>query len=232
MEFVKTEKGSRKLIFEGFCYVKQKDLAGGKVCWECDRRRKRQCKAKLHLMGERVVSRTNDHTYAGNAARCEMLNVRAVMKERAETTEEAPQQILGQAVAGMSAAASAILPKVTDMRRVIRRNRQAAHPEPLPLPENAQTAVIPLQYQLTSRQGQFLQVDSGVGDPNRRLVFASEDGLGLLRDSPYWASDGTFKTVPAIFFQQYTVQCMAGNGQSFPCVYALITNKTQETYNG
>ena len=32
MEFVTTERGGRKLLFEGFCYVKQKELSGGKVC--------------------------------------------------------------------------------------------------------------------------------------------------------------------------------------------------------
>ena len=185
MEFVTTERGGRKLLFEGFCYVKQKELSGRKVCWECELRRKHECKAKLHIVGERVVWQTNEHTHAPNAARVEMLNVRATMKTRAETTAEAPQQIIGQAVSGISEAASALMPKVTDIRRSIRRYRQAAHPEPLPLPENAQDAVIPRQYQLTSRQGQFLQLDSGVGDPNRLLLFASTDGLGLLRDSPY-----------------------------------------------
>ena len=229
MEFTQTERGGRKLLLEGFAYVKQKDLAAGKECWECELRRKRQCKAKVHLLGRAVVSRTNEHTHVGNAARCEVLTVRANMKDRAETTEEAPQQILAQSIVGMSEAAAALLPKVNDVRRGIRRNRHEAR-IPLPRPDNAANVEIPRPYQLTAHNQQFLQYDSGVGDNERILLFASEDGLELLRNSTHWAADGTFKTAPEIFFQLYTVHCFAGNGQLFPCVYGLLTNKREETY--
>jgi hypothetical protein len=229
MEFTRTEKGGRKLLFEGFAYVLQKPLAGGKQSWECELRRKRECKAKLHLQGERVVARVNEHTHAANVARCEVLTVRDNMKHRAETTEENPQQIIAQATANMSEAAAAVLPKITDVRRGIRRNRMVAGNQ-LPIPESAATVEIPRPYQLTTNNEQFLQYDSGVGDPQRIIIFASEGGVNLIQNCPHWAADGTFKTVPTIFFQLYTVHCFAGNGQSFPCVYVLLTNKREETY--
>ena len=48
-------------------------------------------------------------------------------------------------------------------------------------------------------------------------------------DNKNWAGDGTFKTVPEIFFQLYTVHGISNN-RVFPAVYALATNKRQETY--
>ena len=32
------------------------------------------------------------------------------------------------------------------------------------------------------------------------------------------------------FYQLYTLHAFTGNGQQFPCVYGLLTNKRQETY--
>ena len=145
MEFTNTEKGRRKLLLDGYSYVKQKDLSGGKESWECELRRKRLCKAKLQLQGERVVGRTNEHTHAGNAARCEAQGVLGNIRHRARTTEETPQQIITQATAGMSDASAAALPNVPHLRRGVRRVRQDCQEagNPLPQPENAAAVEIP-----------------------------------------------------------------------------------------
>ena len=47
MEFSVTERGARKLLKNGYQYVKQKDLANGVTSWECTERRKGNCKAKV-----------------------------------------------------------------------------------------------------------------------------------------------------------------------------------------
>ena len=49
MEFSFTERGTRKLIRNGYQYVKQKDLANGLRSWECIERRKGNCEAKVKL---------------------------------------------------------------------------------------------------------------------------------------------------------------------------------------
>ena len=55
--------------------------------------------------------------------------------------------------------------------------------------------VLPRQYQLTSNGGEFLVFDSGVGDPERIFIFASE-GRQFLIESEHWYADGTFKVCP------------------------------------
>ena len=37
MDYVRSDKGGMKLLFQNNLYVKQKVLSSGAVCWECDR---------------------------------------------------------------------------------------------------------------------------------------------------------------------------------------------------
>ena len=43
--------------------------------------------------------------------------------------------------------------------------------------------------------------------------------------------DGTFKIVPELFFQLYTVHALGPGGFFVPCLYALLPNKSREMYN-
>ena len=61
-------------------------------------------------------------------------------------------------------------------------------------------------------------------------IFSTSTNLDLLNRSRLWFADGTFKTVPQIFYQLYTIHAFS-NGRVFPCVYALLSDKKEETYN-
>ena len=52
--------------------------------------------------------------------------------------------------------------------------------------------------------------------------------LSLLQESQSWYAYGTFKVVPEQFFQLYTIHAEKGS-TIVPCIYALLTNKTQAT---
>ena len=96
-------------------------------------------------------------------------------------------------------------------------------------PNRAAIPVLPPMYQLTSTGGQFLRYDSGIGDDERILIFASDQGLELLSNSEHWLCDGTFKVCSEIFYQVYTIYALV-NGRVFPCLLALLPNKNQQTY--
>ena len=70
---------------------------------------------------------------------------------------------------------------------------------------------------------------SGVGDLERNFIFGSPEAARLLGQSYDWFCDGTFKVVPEVFYQRYTVHAKIGTN-IFPCIYALLPNKTQATY--
>ena len=67
MDYVRSNKGGMKLLFQNNLYVKQKVLSSGAVCWECDQRRNKfACKAKLHVLDDQVIKQVNDHTHVAN----------------------------------------------------------------------------------------------------------------------------------------------------------------------
>ena len=93
MEFITSNKGSLKLLYQGFPYVKQKDLVDNVVSYECVRRRSANgtCKARIHIRDDEVVGKVGDYTHQPNPAGTETLKMVAAMKHRARTTQETPQ---------------------------------------------------------------------------------------------------------------------------------------------
>ena len=77
--------------------------------------------------------------------------------------------------------------------------RQNRHRHPTPVVREA-LQELPPEYQVTSAGERFLIHDSGIGDEKRILIFGSPDALQLLRDSPHWFGDRTFKVCPRFFF--------------------------------
>ena len=72
--------------------------------------------------------------------------------------------------------------------------------------------------------------DSGVGETNRLILFATANFLSILKESPNWYCDGTFKVCPEQFFQIYTIHAEK-DGNVFPCVYGLLRSKNELTYD-
>ena len=160
MEFVKSDKGKDKVIFEGYVYVKQKHLANDVVSFECEKRRnKAECKAKIKIRGEVLVGRFNEHSHGPDPARQEVLKAVLRMKRQEEETEEAPQQIITQSISTITDDAKAKLPTVYHLHRNVRRHRQAVN-NPLPVPLNVDEIVIPDRYKVTHDGQDFLLFDT------------------------------------------------------------------------
>ena len=229
MEFIASNRGGKKLIYQGYVYVKQKNLAGRVEAYECEMRRNlKQCKAKIRIIGNDVVGMSNEHTHAPDTGRPEALRVREAIKHRAIETVETPQQIITQGIDNISDQAAVKLPAIRHIRRGVRRHRQLAG-QPLPAPQNRDEIIIPNEFQNTSSGERFLLYDSGAGDQNRQLIFCTQRNMDILMNSTDWFCDGTFKVVPGLFYQLFTIHGLV-NGNMVACVYALLPNKQQDTY--
>ena len=63
-------------------YVFQKNLANDVTSWECEKRRRRECKVKIKLdEAGNFLERISNHTHAPSEIKCEMAKVRANIKE-------------------------------------------------------------------------------------------------------------------------------------------------------
>ena len=88
---------------------------------------------------------------------------------------------------------------------------------------------IPDEYGKLDNGEQFLRYDSGIDDHQRILIFASERALEDIASYCHWACDGTFKIVPEQWYQLMCIHVQV-NGSTFPRVFALLPNKTRQTY--
>ena len=128
-------------------YVFQKNLAIDVTSWECEKRHRGGCKAKIKL-GEagNFLERINKYTHAPSETKCEIAKVRANIKRRATETQDPAQVILGIELGGILEAAAINLPARHHIRRNIRLQRQAN--QQLPIPANREDVPeLPLQYQ-------------------------------------------------------------------------------------
>ena len=221
-------RGKNKVVERGFIYVKNKVLADNTIVYECQLRRRGECNAKIHVLDEVIVRRMHVHHHAPDNSEVEVTKVRNVLKRVAVSTEEPPIQILANNTLNMSEEAASKMPRISVLSRTIRKQRQVVV-APGPLPENLAALVVHDEFQITTRGEQFLRYDSNNEDL-RVLIFATDETLGLLERSDCWFCDGTFKVVPELFYQLYTVHVLQENFV-IPCVYALLPNKAEATYD-
>lgn len=61
-------------------------------------------------------------------------------------------------------------------------------------------------------------------------MFTTKSKCRIFEKSPYWIMGGTFKTVPTLFRQFYTIHSMVRTEENLkilPRVYALMTSKSE-----
>ena len=228
MELTRTTKGREKILENGYIYVYQKELANDLKSFECELRRQGKCKAKLKIdiLGD-IVGRLSEHSHPPSATKVEVTKIKAAIKDRAGTSQDSTQNIVGNELATASASAIANLPPLENMKRTIRNQR--GNDLPLNPVNRAGIPDLPQEFQVTMNNERFLLFDSGVGDQNRIILFCTDRALDLLSRSNDWYADGTFRVCPEIFFQVYTIHARA-NERTIPCVFSLLPNKTEDTY--
>ena len=62
------------------------------------------------------------------------------------------------------------------------------------------------------------------------IVFGTKENLRLLCEVDTIYVDGTFRTCPTLFYQIFSLHGFK-NGKQFPLVYALLPDKTRQTYS-
>jgi hypothetical protein len=68
---------------------------------------------------------------------------------------------------------------------------------------------IPINLRTTMNGDQFLakEIES---DNEKIMIFCTHSNLTYLENADYWLMDGTFKTVPTLFHQLYTIHVPVG----------------------
>lgn len=132
-QFSETQKGFRKLIYNGFGYVKKREKVG-KITWNCESASKLRCRAyaktAVYAIDGDEVEEFGSHTHEGVANKFEILATRSAIKRKAMDSEFSPKDVVSDVLGNTSASVAAYLPRVESLARNIHRYRKATSAPP------------------------------------------------------------------------------------------------------
>ncbi|XP_068242204.1 uncharacterized protein [Palaemon carinicauda] len=227
LQFIESEKGKKKLINDGYFFYKDKQNEE-KIYWKCDKYHKIKCKERVTTQGDEIVKEIKEHNHVCDAAEGEAQKVTENVSKRATSTIQAPHALISNALVGCSEAAAVKRPKPQSMKRTVRGIRFENNCLP-PLPQCRSDLFFTDEYTKSCRGENFLLFDSGPTE-KRIVIFATQRCTNILANSDRWYGDGTFKTVPLLFYQLYTFHGFKED-VAIALIYALLPDKSETTYS-
>ena len=225
MERILSEKNREQIILNGFFYRLDRKLASGKESWRCV---DEKCKGRIHVDGGSSWKTVTDHNHVPQPAVADVKKILYQIRERAGSSNDIPRRIIQESCVGLSTEPTALLPKYTSIQRNVQRNRRKEG-QAIPAPTTVTDIEIPEWLCKTHNGDNVLGYDSGVDDPDRFFVLCTPKNLKLLKENKHWCADGTFKVAPNLFYQVHVIHIIR-EGRVYPMFYALLQNKSQETY--
>jgi hypothetical protein len=224
-EIIKSKRGNELLVYNGFLFRKNHKHIE-KTIWRCIEYDSTKCPGRCHTEKDKVILSTDNHNHIQDPADIEKRKVVQNIKNSATSTQNSTSQILAESLV-ISPSVSVKLPKIKVLKRTIQRQRQKANKAPENL-ENLEHLIIPREYTLTMKGEEFLLYDSGQSN-DRILLFSTKFNLDILSQAQHWFADGTFKVVPKLFGQLYTIHGVKYNNV-IPSVFILMPDKSQNSY--
>lgn len=180
------------------------------------------CVSILVFLG--IIARNGiKHSHEQDKIEIQVAEVVRDIKRRAEENPNAPPaQIYRAEVSKIGNKEDIIsnLPQKNDLIRNINRIHNRNRPQNVNSLENLQ--ILP-PYDRTLNGELFLQYDSQTDD----LLFSTHREIWVV--CRVILCDGTFKTVPSMFFQLYSIHGVIQD-YTFPLVYCISTRKTESFY--
>jgi hypothetical protein len=225
-----SKSGKQTFILNGFEYYQHRINADGNKVWRCCKARSIKCKASLVCDGPRVLKvNIAEHNHEGNVAKALSRKAVGEMKKKMSETLAGSSATQGMVCSTLPPSVLMALPKKSSLGRVLRRHQQKVLAS-----GDIESALPPcptdMTFEIPQRFRDFVLYDSGAG-PNRLLILGCDQLLDGLARSLFWLADGTFKVVPALFFQLYSIHFQFVAGINPAAVYFLLPNKTRETYD-
>ncbi|RWS13379.1 uncharacterized protein B4U80_01955, partial [Leptotrombidium deliense] len=149
LQFVKSNKGSNQLVYDGYIYTRDRKY-NGKELWKCVEFNEYKCLGRVHTFNDEIVKTVNEHNHVKRFEEIEARKAMNQVKEIAATTIETPQQIIATVSGIINIAAIPKLPEVPNVKRTIRRSRQRANNVPAN-PTSLQQIILPDKYKITNK---------------------------------------------------------------------------------
>ncbi|XP_034935332.1 uncharacterized protein [Chelonus insularis] len=241
LKFVVNQKGGDNLVDEdGYIYVYHHDGVNNKYIWRCEFYAGGpcgKCLARIHTTSKdkdgKIIEMINSHHHRPDAARLKSLKVMELLKRKAKRSTKPSSVVVASLLENVDPAVLCQLASPHSLAKTVQRVRNKNVNVILPNPKSVDNLTIPEGYRVYSeRKIDFLKYDSkdsNVASSERLLIFTTDNNLSVLRNAEVWYADGTFQTVPRIFYQLYTIHANV-NDAVVPLVYVLVTGKFKSVY--
>ncbi len=175
------------------------------------------------------VKWSGEHDDPPDVAKCEVTKAISTMRKRAREEPLTPvQQIYNTEAATLTSRGLDFVTNIPRFHSVKHGLYSQRHLQLPNMPTCREDIVLDGDYVKTLDGKNVLAFDDG-----KIIGFATDDNLRLLCASNDVQCDGTFKTVPRLFHQLYTLHVTLGSGdteETVPVIYALLPDKRKETY--
>ena len=236
-EIVKSEKDRDMLkCGDGFIYMKDRNR-DDVFYWKCELVKVLGCKGRAVTSfenGHHLLSSRTGHNHPPNAINVGKKRAAEQLRASARNTNDSPLNIVSTIRDNSSQELAVNLPSSNAQREVVRRiRRKEREREPVRLEDVAlsvdyRTTISGIETGILSNFYSRINVNN-----DTIFLFTTTLNLRMLSNSPFWLMDGTFKTVPLIFRQLYTIHGKIEHNNVWkivPLVYALMTSKDEESY--
>ena len=234
-ELIKSTRNGLKINIDGFLYIKDKNR-NDLYYWVCERKGQKTTKCTARAVTTRIGTQhkiekfdANQHNHAAVASKASSLKACIQMKELAQISNDLPVQIITNVIATIPREIQPCLPGKNALRQQVKRAKRVCDEEVEP--NSVNDFILPDEYCVTLSGIPFAKQIS-LGN-ERILLFTTTENLKWLQEAKFWIMDGTFKTVPNLFRQLYTIHAPASGNVNFqivPLVYALMSLKSEELY--
>ncbi len=224
MDITTTTKGKPLLRFEGHEYLLDRTNKDGSQYWRCILHRKLKCHTTITTHNDTVKRFPSPlHCHETDLVRSMAKDLQKNMKASVRTQPGvSTRQIVARALSDTPDEVLAVLPKKKSLMVAIQAERRKIDGAP-PNPRDTNFD-IPAQYQ------ELVLFDSGRDDPNRIIILGNQDLVQKLDQASEYFVDGTFDVCPEMYCQLYSFHCKIGSNYP-PCLYALLPNKEEITYD-
>ena len=125
MKFIQTNKKSELLIFEGYGYIRQRQLTAGASSWCCCITK---CNGRVRLRNEHMEVITV-HCHLPDPADIENRKIRSALKDRAAMADEIPRQTIFTAQKDINRETADNIPAYNSNQRTVNRTRPQNRPQ-------------------------------------------------------------------------------------------------------
>lgn len=239
VEYLNSIQGKPQFVISGFIYEKERSKIGSDgietIYARCSRQRRDGCRGRVilvksnsaHLIKKPCAD--DDHSHPPMLNYIAEQRIKNAMKQRVlnhptrpvqHSYDEIVQEVLEEDNVH-------VMPTFDNVSTILYRKRAELRP---PLPFDREHIVLNNPEYTMCKDESFVIFNTAGKD--KIVVFGTEIFFKILCDKDSCKTiymDGTFKVVPKLFYQLYTIHAFYKK-QMLPFIYILLPNKSEKTY--